>query len=74
MNTPSSEARQDRLLTYGEAAALLSVSKRTLQRWIDARRLPVVVLSPRVKRIKRSDLRLLVHTSMAMDGLNGNVI
>jgi excisionase family DNA binding protein len=52
-------------MTYTDAAAELGVSKRTIRRWIDAGRIPVVVLSPRVKRLRRIDLRMLVHECMA---------
>jgi excisionase family DNA binding protein len=49
-------------LTYAEAASKLGISTRTLMRWIDAGRLPVVTFSERIKRIRVADLRDLIHT------------
>jgi len=72
--TSTPNGRQDALLTYAQAASELNVSKRTLHRWIDAGRIPVVVLSQRVKRIRQSDLRMFVHEAMAPGGPGGHGI
>lgn len=47
----------DRLLTIGEAAELASVSRRRIDVAVINREVPVVVLGPKTKRIKLSDLR-----------------
>jgi excisionase family DNA binding protein len=46
----------DELLTVKEAARLLKVSPYTVYRWISAGRLNAVRYSPRVLRLRRSDL------------------
>jgi excisionase family DNA binding protein len=48
------------LLTYDEAAAVLGIAPRTLSAWVARGRLPVVVLSHTVRRIRRSDLDAFV--------------
>jgi excisionase family DNA binding protein len=48
------------LLTYAEAARLLSVSERTLARYISDRKVTVVRLPSGSPRIRRSDLDAMV--------------
>lgn len=48
------------LLTYAEAARLLRVSERTLQRYITDRKVNVVRLPSGSPRIRRSDLDAMV--------------
>jgi excisionase family DNA binding protein len=67
MNAPPQDARRETLLSYTAAALMLGVSKRTLMRWIEAGRIPVVALSERTKRIKPADLREFIHQSAAPD-------
>ena len=45
-----------RLLTFPEAAAQLRVSVWTIRRLVRERSLPVITLSPRVRRISTTDL------------------
>lgn len=44
------------LLTFEEAAATLRVSVWTIRRLVRERALPVITLSPRVRRIATTDL------------------
>jgi excisionase family DNA binding protein len=66
MNPASLNPRYEPLLRYREAAAELHVSVRTLQRYIDAGRIPVVTMSPRTKRVRRADLREFIHQGLAI--------
>ena len=57
------------LLTLSEAAELLGISRRTLERRIAAGSLPVFRDGPRLMRIARSDLEAYVrcHTMALVD-------
>src|SRR5438874_293947 len=55
--------------SISQAAALLSVSRVSIWRWIRAGQLPVARLGHRTTRIKREDIeRLLVHGGPARSG------
>jgi excisionase family DNA binding protein len=69
VNVPFQAKLREALLSYNEAAVLLRVSKRTLMRWIDAGRLPVVILSQRTRRIRPADLREFIHQTARPDQL-----
>lgn len=47
---------EDELLTVAEAAARLKVTRHTIYRWIGEGRLPAIRYSPRVLRVRQSDL------------------
>ena len=54
------------LLTKDEAADRLGISRRTLERWIDAGRLAAIKPSPGVVRIHPDELdRLIAESSTA---------
>lgn len=59
---------RNELLTVKAAAALLKVSPYTVYRWIGEGRLASVRFSPRVIRIRRSDLEEVVEISDARRG------
>lgn len=52
----------DPLLRIHEAAAILNVSRRTLEAWILDGRLPVCHLGPRSRRVLRSDLDAFIRS------------
>ncbi len=56
------------LLSMGEAAALLHVSRATLWRTIKAGRLPKVELYPGAFRLRRSDILAIVNGKAAKNG------
>ncbi len=56
------------LLSMGEAAALLHVSRATLWRTIKAGRLPKVELYPGAFRLRRSDILAIVNGKAARNG------
>jgi excisionase family DNA binding protein len=56
------------LLTMGEAAALLHVSRATLWRTIKAGRLPKVELYPGAFRLRRSDILAIVNGKAVRNG------
>lgn len=56
------------LLTMGEAAALLHVSRATLWRTIKAGRLPKVELYPGAFRLRRSDIIAIVNGKAVRNG------
>ena len=49
----------DGLLTPSEAAAILGVSPRTLSRWADENRIPVVILPSGHRRFRPQDINAL---------------
>ena len=49
------------LLTYQQAATMLQISLRQFRRLIDDKRLPFVIVSERVRRIRPTDIREFVH-------------
>jgi excisionase family DNA binding protein len=51
------------LLTYQQGAAMLQISLRQFRRLIDEKRIPFVIVSERVRRIRPSDIRDFVHQS-----------
>ena len=51
------------LLTKNEAAARLTVSRRTLERWIKDGRLPTIKPSPGVVRVDLADVDRLIEDS-----------
>jgi excisionase family DNA binding protein len=53
---PISNLQSSGLLTFSEAAAKLRVSVWTIRRLVRERALPVITLSPRVRRIAATDL------------------
>ena len=55
--------RDVKLLTVGEAAERLSVSKRTMWGWVAAGKIPAARLSRRATRIKVEDLERFVSDS-----------
>jgi excisionase family DNA binding protein len=56
------------LLSMGEAAALLHVSRATLWRTIKAGRLPKVELYPGAFRLRRSDILAIVNGKAVRNG------
>ncbi len=56
------------LLSMGEAAALLHVSRATLWRTIKAGRLPKVELYPGAFRLRRSDIIAIVNGKAVRNG------
>lgn len=56
------------LLSMGEAAALLHVSRATLWRTIKAGRLPKVELYPGAFRLRRSDILAIVNGKAVHNG------
>jgi excisionase family DNA binding protein len=56
------------LLSMGEAAALLHVSRATLWRTIKAGRLPKVELYPGAFRLRRSDILAIVNGKSVRNG------
>ena len=56
------------LLSMGEAAALLHVSRATLWRTIKAGRLPKVELYPGAFRLRRSDILAIVNGKTVRNG------
>ena len=52
------------LVSYAEAAKWLQVDRRTVERWVQHGRLPVVYLTPALPRIRTADL-----DRIARDGL-----
>lgn len=56
------------LIRINVAAKMLTVSVRTVQRWIATGRLPAVRLSPKSVRVRRSDVENLISTSCEKDG------
>lgn len=53
-----------KLLTFGEAAKLLSISLRQFRRLVDGGKLPVVRISDRAPRIRPGDLEKLISSSI----------
>ena len=56
LQSPISNLQSSGLLTFAEAAAQLRVSVWTIRRLVRERALPVITLSPRVRRIAATDL------------------
>jgi excisionase family DNA binding protein len=56
LQSPISNLQSPSLLTFEEAAERLRVSVWTIRRLVRERSLPVITLSPRVRRISTTDL------------------
>jgi excisionase family DNA binding protein len=54
-----------RMVSPEEAASMLSVDRETILRWVKAGKLPASKLSPRLIRIRVSDIEALLARSAA---------
>ena len=57
-------------LTYEEVAAELRVSRRTVERWVEAGSLPAVRFGRRILRISRDDLVGFIDRAKAAEGVD----
>ena len=64
------ESKPPQHLSYEQVAAELCVSRRTVERWVEAGILPAVRFGRRILRISRGDLVGFIDRAMAAEGVD----